>query len=183
MYKKELRKLYKEKRKSLTTVEIESLQESIYEQVFAFDFSSVKKVHIFLPIEKQAEINTYPIISFLREKGKEVVISKSNFTNATLQHYLFEESTVLEINKYGIPEPVGATSIEVKEIDLVFVPLLISDEKNYRVGYGKGFYDRFLSDCKPNVITIGLNFFSPIEKIEDINEFDIALQHIIVPNE
>lgn len=181
MTKQELRKLYKQKRKDLSFQEIESLQDRIYQQVFNLDFSSVQNIHIFLTIEKQKEINTYPIIDFLRKQHKTILISKSDFTTATLTHYIFNEDTILEVNKYGIPEPKNAVPFNVKEIDLVFVPLLISDEKKYRVGYGKGFYDRFLSECKPNVKTVGLNFFSPVSLIEDVNEFDIPLQQIIHP--
>jgi 5-formyltetrahydrofolate cyclo-ligase len=65
---------------------------------------------------------------------------------------------------------------------LVFVPLLISDAQNYRVGYGKGFYDRFLSNCRKDCKKIGLNFFKPIAKINNIDQFDIALDDVIYPN-
>ncbi|TYP99424.1 5-formyltetrahydrofolate cyclo-ligase [Tenacibaculum adriaticum] len=181
MRKQDLRKQYKQKRKNLKEVEIDRLQKNIYQQLFKFDFSSVENIHIFLPIERQKEINTYPIISFLRKLNKTIIISKTDFSTVTLQHFLFEEETQLETNTYGIPEPINAKKIDVKDIDLVFVPLLISDEKNYRVGYGKGFYDRFLSECSSEVKTIGLNFFEPIKKIEDINEFDVPLQTVIYP--
>lgn len=181
MNKNELRKIYKEKRKELSKETIDTLERDIYKQLFECDFSTVQNIHIFLPIEKQKEINTYPIIDFLRSQGKNIIISKSNFTDATLTHYLFEKDTVLHVNKYGIPEPEKAKEINVKTIDLVFVPLLISDEKKYRVGYGKGFYDRFLSDCKDEVQTIGLNFFKPVDLIEDLNEFDVPLQKVIYP--
>lgn len=181
MIKKELRKLYKQKRKRLTKSEIENFQQKIYAQIFEIDFSELEKIHIFLSIEKQKEIDTYPIIKFLRSINKTIIISKSDFSTNTLQHFIFDELTKLEINSYGIPEPINAVEIDVKEIDLVFVPLLISDKQNYRVGYGKGFYDRFLSECKTNVKTIGLNFFTPINIIKDINEFDIPLNKIIYP--
>ncbi|MBS9773942.1 MAG: 5-formyltetrahydrofolate cyclo-ligase [Tenacibaculum sp.] len=181
MNKNQLRKLYKQKRKDLTEEQINLLQKNIYNQVFTLNFSLVNTIHIFLPIEKQNEINTYPIIDFLREKNKKIVISKSNFTNNTLEHFVFDEKTELEVNKYGIPEPINAKKIDVNEIDLIFVPLLISDTKNYRVGYGKGFYDRFISNCKDGVKTIGLNFFKPIEIIEDVNEYDMALDFVIYP--
>ena len=181
MIKSELRKLYKQKRKDLNRVEIDQLQESIYQQVFEYDFSNLKTIHIFLSIENLNEINTLPIIDFLLLKNKSVVVSKSNFKDNTLSHFLFDRTTTLQVNHYGIPEPISAKEIDVKQIDLVFVPMLISDNKNFRVGYGKGFYDRFLSECKNDVKTIGLNFFKPIEKIEDINRFDVALQQIIYP--
>ena len=181
MQKKELRKIYKQKRKELTSEAIEYLQHDVYQQVYKYDFSKVATVHIFLPIKKQKEINTYPIINFLRSKGKKIIISKSDFKTNTLQHYLYEVDTVLSYNVYGIPEPVTAKQVKVQEIDLVFVPLLISDKKQYRVGYGKGFYDRFLAACKKTVITIGINFFAPITKVEDCNEFDMPLNQVIYP--
>lgn len=181
MKKQELRKQYKQKRKMLSETTINQFQKSIIQQVKQLDFSSAQNIHIFLPIEKQKEINTYAIIDFLRAHNKTIIISKSNFSNNTLQHYIFEEHTQIVINNYGIPEPINAKQIEEKEIDVVFVPMLISDEKNYRVGYGKGFYDRFLSECKPSIRTIGLNFFPPIKKISDVNDFDIPLQTVIYP--
>ncbi len=181
MEKKALRKLYKEKRKDLSELEIQKFQGSIYIQVYELDFSDVQNVHIFLPIKRQKEINTYPIIQFLRNQGKKIVVGKSNFTDATLRHYVYTEKTELKISKYGIPEPVDAEELNVRKIDLVFVPLLISDKENYRVGYGKGFYDRFLRKCRKTVKTIGLNFFSPIVKIEGLDEFDVPLQKVIYP--
>lgn len=179
MNKQELRKRYKQKREELSEIEIKHFEQIIYRQIVAFDFSSVHTIHIFLPIKRQKEVNTYPIIDFLRKEGKQIIISKSDFKTSTLTHFLFEKDTSLEVNKWGIPEPVGATEVNVKEIDFVFVPLLISDEQNYRVGYGKGFYDRFLSACKKEVKTMGLNFFPPIKKIEDINEFDVPLDVVL----
>ena len=179
MLKKELRKIYKQKRLSLSCSEIEEFQKHIYQKVFEMDFSKFQNIHIFLPIEKQKEINTYPIIDFLRDKKKQIVISKSDFKTNTLEHFKFNANTILEVNKYGIPEPLFADKVKESSIDLVFVPLLISDKKNYRVGYGKGFYDRFLASCREDVFTIGLNFFKPIPSIEDVNEFDVKLNTVI----
>lgn len=181
MKKEELRRLYKLKRKELPVDIIQQYQESIYKQVFQLEFSSIKNIHIFLSMENMKEIDTFPIIHFFRKKQKKIIVSKCNFENNTLSHFLLEENTVLKTNKFGVPEPVNAKEINIKEIDLVFVPMLISDEKKYRVGYGKGFYDRFLSDCKPSIKTIGINFFKPIKKIEDIHKFDVALNQIIYP--
>lgn len=181
MKKQELRKLFKQKRADLSEFQINKFQVNIYEQIREINFGNEQNIHIFLPIKRQKEVDTQPIINFLRKQNKTIIISKSDFKTNTLKHFVYEESTVLEINKWGIPEPVNATKINVKEIDLVFVPLLISDKKNYRVGYGKGFYDRFLSECKSSVKTIGLNFFHPIHEIKDVNQHDIALNKIIYP--
>lgn len=179
MYKAELRKIYKQKRQDLSFSEIKKLQESIYTQIYDLDISEIKNIHIFLTLEKFKEIDTTPIINYFRKQQKRIIVSKSDFTNNTLTHFYLEKNTVLELSKYGIPEPKDAEQVSETAIDLVFVPLLISDELGYRVGYGKGFYDRFLSNCRKDVKKIGLNFFKPISKIDDVNEFDITLDGVI----
>jgi len=181
MKKQELRKIYKQKRKELSAVEVACCQENIYQQVFEFDFYNINTIHIFLSIERLLEVNTNPIIYFLLLKNKTIVVSVSDFSTNTLTHFLFDRKTKLKVNSYGIPEPVNGIEIDAEKIDLVFVPLLISDEKKYRVGYGKGFYDRFLAECRIDVKTIGLNFFKPIDCVEDVNEFDIPLNQVIYP--
>ena len=69
-----------------------------------------------------------------------------------------------------------------KLLDVVFVPLLIFDLQGQRVGYGKGYYDRFLGQCKKEVIKIGLSFFEPVATIEDLNPYDIPLDYGVTPN-
>ena len=182
MKKAELRKVYKQKRQNLSLSDIQQLQKSIYVQIYDLDISTIKTIHIFLTLEKFKEIDTNPIINYFRSKKIKIVVSKSDFKNNTLTHFYLEEDTQIELNTYGIPEPKNAVQASEKDLDLVFIPLLISDEQNYRVGYGKGFYDRFLSNCRKDCKKIGLNFFKPIAKIDDVNEFDVALDSVIYPD-
>lgn len=181
MQKQTLRTLYKQKRENLSAVQIKELENNIYKQLFKLDISAVKTAHIFLTLEKFKEINTTPIINYLRKKGIRIAVSKCNFKNNTLSHYYYEENTALILNRFGVPEPVNAEKAEESDFDLIFVPLLISDTANYRVGYGKGFYDRFLAKCRPDARCIGINFFEPISKIDDLNEFDFPLHTVIYP--
>jgi 5-formyltetrahydrofolate cyclo-ligase len=181
MKKQRLREIYKQQRTDLTEDKIKELQENMYQQVYDLDLSKVNNVHVFLSIPKFKEIDTVPLISYFRNKNKRIVISKCNFKDNTLSHFYFEDDTVLELNKFGVLEPVNAEPALENDLDLIFVPLLISDIKNYRVGYGKGFYDRFLSSCRKDAKLIGLNFFKPIQQIEDVNEFDIPLHQVIYP--
>jgi 5-formyltetrahydrofolate cyclo-ligase len=94
--------------------------------------------------------------------------------------------TEIAVNKWGIPEPVKEQSdyqeILPQEIDLVLVPLLAVDKTGQRVGYGAGFYDRFLETAKPTVVTVGLSQFSILdEPISDVLLTDIAIQQVITP--
>ena len=182
MNKSELRKIYKQKRQDLSFDAIQKLQEKIYQQIYELDLADIKTIHVFLTLEKFKEINTTPIIDYFRSKNIRIVVSKSDFTNNTLSHFYLEKDTQIELNKFGIPEPVNAVQVSESNIDLIFVPLLISDEKHYRVGYGRGFYDRFLSNCRKDCKKIGLNFFKPIPTILNLNQYDVALDNVIYPS-
>lgn len=181
MKKQELRKIYIQKRIELTKEEVISLQENIYQQIYDLDYTNVKNVHLFLSLKRFNEINTKPIIDFLRAKNIQIVVPKCNFEDNTLSHFYFDKNTKLELNKFGVVEPIDGEKVLETALDLIFVPLLISDENNFRVGYGKGFYDKFLSKCRKDSKKIGLNFFKPIAKIEDIHKFDISLDSVIFP--
>ena len=184
MQKKEARKLYKNKRADLSLDEIEDKSMEIANQLLTLkenDFwSSNLYFHLFLSIQEQREINTEHILNILFAKDKEIVIAKSDFENHEMIHFLLTENTRIKKNKYNIPEPVDGIEVPHNKIDVVFIPLLAYDRKGNRVGYGKGFYDRFLE--KTNTIKIGLSFFEPEEKFSDMLPSDIALNYCITPN-
>ena len=69
-------------------------------------------------------------------------------------HLLLQDNTSLRVSNYGVPEPVSGIEIPPSQIDVVFVPLLAFDELGNRVGYGKGYYDRFLTTCRGDTIFI-----------------------------
>ena len=111
-----------------------------------------------------------------------MVIPKSNVVTFEMKHYVLIDTTAIKPNIWNIPEPLDGTTIGASKIQLVLVPLLAFDKKEQRVGYGKGFYDRFLKGC-PEALKIGLSFFGPIEEIADIQSSDIALDYCITPNQ
>ncbi len=179
--KQELRKKYKDLRNTLTTDEQDELSLKIANQALSLDIWNHDFYHIFLPIERLREINTEFLLSILGGKDKNIVLSSSNFNDNTMKHYLLTDNTRLVVNKYGIPEPADGIEIPVKNIDVVFIPLLAYDQVGNRVGYGKGFYDRFLSQCKSDVVKVGLSFFEPEEEIIVKNSQDIPLNSCITP--
>ncbi len=79
MLKSDLRKLYKQKRNTLSEKEKEKLQNSIYQQVFDLKTDNISTVHLFLSMRKFNEVNTQPIIDFFRNKGKKIMVSRCNF--------------------------------------------------------------------------------------------------------
>ncbi|MEI7507946.1 MAG: 5-formyltetrahydrofolate cyclo-ligase [Flavobacterium sp.] len=181
MVKKELRKKYKELRQQLTSSEIEEKSLIIANNVLQLNIWDKTYYHLFLTIEEQKEIDTQFILQILAGKDKEIVVSKSDFTTLGMTHYLLTDNTKFQKNEYNVPEPVDGLEVPVAKIDVVFVPLLAFDLKGNRVGYGKGFYDKFLSHCKLETIKIGLSFFEAELTIEDRNQNDISLDYVVTP--
>ena len=87
----------------------------------------------------------------------QVTYAKIDPNNFSMLHFLQDDEMYFEKNQYGIPEPIGGVTVDEKDIDIVFIPLLAFDELGNRVGYGKGYYDRFLSKCRKDVLKIGLS--------------------------
>ncbi|MBC9794410.1 5-formyltetrahydrofolate cyclo-ligase [Sinomicrobium weinanense] len=183
MDKKELRKKYKALRNELSQEDIEEKSLAIANKALTLPVWNGQYYHLFLSIAEQREIDTTFLLSILQGKDKEVVLSKSNFKDGSLAHYLLTDNTVIRKNIYNIPEPVGGLEVPEEKIDVVFVPLLAFDRQGNRVGYGKGFYDRFLALCRKDVIKIGLSFFEAEEHIERLLESDIKLDYCITPAE
>ncbi|MFV8365421.1 5-formyltetrahydrofolate cyclo-ligase [Flavobacterium sp. XS1P27] len=183
MNKTELRQKYKALRNSLSENEMEEMSLAVANKILTLPIWEKTYFHIFLPIKEHHEVNTEFILHLLSGKDKEIIISKSDFDTKKMTHFLLTDNTKIKKNKYNIPEPVDGIIVPSNKIDVVFVPLLTFDKKGHRVGYGKGFYDKFLSECKPDVIKIGLSFFEPEEIIEDVFEGDIQLDYCVTPNE
>jgi 5-formyltetrahydrofolate cyclo-ligase len=181
--KKELRLKYKTLRKQLSENNIEEMSLTIANQLLQLNIWDKNYFHIFLPIENHKEVDTELILHLLSGKDKNILISKSNFETREMTHYLLTDNTKIKKNQYNIPEPVDGIEVPSKKIEVVFIPLLAFDKKGHRVGYGKGFYDKFLSECKPDVIKIGLSFFDPEELITDVFEGDVKLDYCVTPNE
>tara|TARA_R110001592_G_scaffold180080_3_gene422098 strand:- start:754 stop:1317 length:564 start_codon:yes stop_codon:yes gene_type:complete len=182
MKKSELRQKYKQLRSQLSENEIDDFSIAIANQLLTLDIWNKSFYHIFLTIEEQKEINTDFILNILAGKDKHIVISKSNFNDYSMSHYLLTDSTTIKKNRYNIPEPIDGIEIKPSQLDVVFIPLLAFDTTGNRIGYGKGFYDRFLANCKPETIKIGLSFFKAEDEISDFSENDIKLDYCIVPD-
>lgn len=181
MQKKELRSKYKALRTQLSENELEGKSLAIANKLLALPIWDKTYFHVFLPIAEQKEVDTELILHLLSGKDKDIIISKSDFETRNMTHFLLTDNTKIKKNEYNIPEPVDGIEVPSAKIEVVFVPLLAFDEQGHRVGYGKGFYDVFLSECKPETIKIGLSFFEAEELITDICETDVKLDYCISP--
>lgn len=181
MTKAVLRKTYKALREKLSINLIDDYSLAIANQLLNLSIWDYSFYHIFLTIEEQKEVNTDFILNILSGKDKHIVISKSDFETTLMTHYLLTDNTVIKKNDYNIPEPVDGIEITNNKIEVVFVPLLAFDKQGHRVGYGKGFYDKFLSECKKDTIKVGLSFFEAENEITDVYESDVKLDYCVTP--
>lgn len=177
--KAEARSYFQNKRNQLSQNQINSFSHSIFENWEKLDFFQLSSYHIFLSITEKKEIDTSLILNDLLKKNKTVYCPK--VIGNSLEHYKIDAFTQYKKNKWNIPEPLGIFPVKPKKIEVIFIPLLGTDIQGNRVGYGKGYYDRFLSEYTDSV-KIGLSLFAPIQKIADITEEDIPLDYLITPN-
>jgi 5-formyltetrahydrofolate cyclo-ligase len=184
MNKAALRQQYLSLRKQLSAEQAQQSSIKIGERLAgAIQEWQPGSVHLFLPIADKNEVDTYLLISLLREQTRslKIITSRTNWEQMQMENVELLPDTRLELKKWGVPEPVGGMLFPEEEIDMVVVPLLAYDSKGHRVGYGKGFYDKFLARCRPDVIKAGVSFFEPEASIDDVFESDIPLDFCFTP--
>ncbi len=182
MTKKEFRSLYLAKRKKLSALEVSVGSERIFQRFTDyFPVSEGQKFHIFLSLDKFNEVNTLPFIRFLQGNGVRIFVPKMSQDKIISIEML--ENTPMKENSWGITEPESNEDSGVADFDYIITPLLYCDRHGGRVGYGKGFYDRFFTSVNPECIKVGVGFFEPSQAIEDLTEEDIPLDYLVTPDE
>ena len=177
-----VRKKYLKKRQELSSSKFEEESSQLVQNTIEL----IKKykpecIHCFLPIHSKGEINTTPIIQYCWKNNINVVVPVSNFEDGTLRNAEFRPHTKTKKTKNNITEPIDPIWKKNDNINIVITPLLAFDLKGYRVGYGKGFYDRFFSSLQKDVKRIGISIFKPCKSIDN-NEHDVPLTHCVTPN-
>lgn len=186
MTKAEIRKAFLQKRQALSDAEFVQLNQQLTDRFFkGIDLSSASVIHTFLPIEKQREVNTWLIIDRVMKEFPrlQIAIPRINNQTATIESFYFEGMQQLEKNTWDILEPKQGIPTPVEKIDVVLVPLLAIDKKGNRVGYGRGFYDKFLATLPPTTKKIGLSLFSAVDKVSDPSQYDVPLDAVVTPHE
>lgn len=183
MLKSQLRKTYREKRSLLTAKERNKLDDLLLIQFQKLQLGDVQTLFTYSCSEKYAEPNTYLFENYLSYMVPDLntCYPVTNFETLEMKAMLVNDDTSFRLTEFGIEEPVDGREVDPQQIDLVFVPILICDNKGYRVGFGKGFYDRFLPLCRLDVLKVGFSYFEPVGHIDDTHQFDIPLSHCITP--
>ena len=182
MTKKEIRKKYLEMRKTLSNDEVLSLSERIFNNFLNFfDVKEGQKVHVFISIAKFNEVNTGFFIRHFFKNNIQVFVPK--MVGEDIIAVPYNRDTEMKVNSWGIAEPLQNTDAGIKDFDYIITPLVYCDSEGNRVGFGKGFYDGFFSRINPECKKVGVGFYEPNEKIDDVSATDFPLDYLVTPAE
>ena len=141
---------------------------------------NIKKPVIGIYYSVNSEVNTKKIIDFLEKKKIEISLPILK-NKIEMEFYKYKTKDPLYINKYGIPEPKKKTKVKP---NILIIPLVAFDKKLNRLGYGGGFYDRFLCKMGKNIIIkFGLAFSYQMIKYVPVEKFDRKLDVILTEKE
>lgn len=184
--KANLRQQFVEKRLALNTEDIR-LKNDIIFSVMQSIFTKIRPnvIHTFLSNTTRNEVDTWKTIHWIWTHLLHTKTVAPYVVPGTqeMQHYLLDSHTQLHLNRWQIPEPdpLISAKVDLASVEVVLVPLLAFDKKGFRVGYGGGYYDRFLEQCDPDILKIGLSFFDPVDEIENLDQHDIPLNMCVTP--
>ena len=176
-----LRKYFKKQRSLLDINQVEELNTRIFKNLLELNIWEKSCYHLYLSNEINNEAETGEIINLLFKKHKRVFVPKIQGSN--LMNIEIDNNTNYSLNYLGIKEPLSSNQKDTNLLEVIFVPLLVFDKLGHRVGYGGGYYDKFLGNIKNDILKIGLSLFEPIDKIKDIEKHDISLDYTITPKQ
>lgn len=145
-------------------------------------FEEANVVHTYVSMNERREVNTDELIQELFESEKKVVVPITNFSEHSLNHVELRSFGELITNKWGVRDPeVKENEVQAEELDLIIIPMAAADRKGNRLGYGQGFYDRFLKQTEG--FKVGLIFSDFLFDEIPAEDFDIKLDVIITEDE
>lgn len=178
--KKELRKYLYEVRSNLDEEQVRGFSASIHQNVNRLDvFRQAETIHMYLSMINRHEVDTMPIASELLKENRTIVVPITRFEDRSLQHVLLERLDNLVVNKWQVPEPPEPynDSVSLNDLDIVLVPMLGGDVHGNRLGYGKGYYDRFLKQV--HCPKVGLLFDCCLVDEIPTEDHDVVLDYIV----
>lgn len=164
------RSLYEDEWKGLSNQIIEKLMESA-------EFRSSSAVHTYVSMERNREVHTGDLIQTCIKAGKQVIVPRMK-SEGELTHHEITSLKSLSLNKWGVYEPSEKREAQLPDGLLIVVPMVAADFKRNRLGYGKGYYDRFLNSA--NAFKVGLCYsFNLSWKPLPTESFDIKMDKVI----
>lgn len=145
------------------------------------EFNRADCIHVYVSMNDRNEVGTDTLLTTILQSDKNLVVPVTNFSKGTLTHSMLTDLSDLKKNKWGVKEPVAIHEIEISNIDLILVPMVAADRSGNRLGYGKGFYDRFLN--KSDACKVGMVFNEYLFDEIPTESFDEKLDIIVTDSE
>ena len=175
MDKKQLRAQIREQKRAMTEAQIEEKSRALgalFRESRAY--RDANTIYGYLPYNQ--EVRTVPMLEQALRDGKKVAVPK--VYGETMRFIYLDDLTAVETGYAGIPEPVADAPVADDPTALVLMPGLAFDPQGHRIGYGGGFYDRFLAK-EPNHPTLALCYDFQILPHLDTEEFDIPVDTVL----
>ncbi|GAC1708476.1 MAG: 5-formyltetrahydrofolate cyclo-ligase [Flavisolibacter sp.] len=185
MKKNEARSLFTHRREAMDRANKLKWDELLLIQFQTIELGDLDFVLSYYPIAQNNEPDTFTITDYLHFRNPHIKIGypRADLEAGTFAAIVSHADSIFQANAYNILEPTEKQFIAPEDLDLVLVPLLGFDLNGTRVGYGKGFYDRYLKNCREECLKIGLCYFEPVDTIEDATDFDVPLDICITPHQ
>ncbi len=175
MDKKALRKAIREKKAAMTQEQIVAASRELARQFTQTDaYKKAKTLYGYLPYNQ--EVRTVPILEQALSDGKRVAVPK--MYGDDMEFIYLDDLNAVAVNSYGIPEPIADGPIARDKDALVLMPGLAFDKEGHRVGYGGGYYDRYLANEPTHPLVALCYDFQMFEKLET-EEFDIPVDLVL----
>ena len=175
MDKKELRRTIRERKRAMTEEEIVSRSEKLGELFIQSEaYKNAKTIYGYLPYNQ--EVRTVPMLEQALKDGKKVAVPK--VYGDEMKFLYLDDLTKVSKGYAGIPEPIADGPVADDETALVLMPGLAFDPQGHRIGYGGGFYDKFLA-AEPNHPTLALCYEFQLLPELDTEEHDIPVDTVL----
>ncbi|SKA83780.1 5-formyltetrahydrofolate cyclo-ligase [Caloramator quimbayensis] len=174
--KKEIRKKMIFLRDSFHKEELDKLSSQIIKNIINWSFyKNSTAIMLYSSIKSEVRIND--LLKKGIEDKKTIILPKTLKDNRELLPCIVEDIKELHIGNYGILEPMGSKVLDKNSIDIIFVPGVAYDYNGFRIGYGAGYYDRFLKDYKGIKAGVCYSF----QVIDDVfhDLYDINMDYLI----
>lgn len=179
--KKSLRREIRAMRDALAPEQRERAAAAIHERALAEITRSRAPATVMAFWSFGSEVETAPLIERLALRGDRVALPR--IVDGALQARLYRPGDPVTETSFGAKEPKGGLVLDPKDVDLVLTPGLAFDRRGYRVGYGRGYYDRFLAQTGAHTVRMGLCF--AVQVLEDVpaTSFDLPVDVIVTEEE
>lgn len=181
-----LREQFRSYRSSLSTSTHHRLSREVTRRARTLpELQRARTVHVYWPLLDRGEIDTRPLIRWLQDGGRRIVLPRVVPTEQdappSMEHVAFTEEADLQRNGWGVAEPSGTEHVALDELDAVIVPAFGAGRNGHRIGHGLGYYDAFLLDL--DVARICLTYHATLVPQVPAEKHDVAMTHVVTERE